>query len=269
MVTKVTRSALPVYQSTTELAGEGNVFNNDVAFLTEVGKTGTYRYDSTSNLTADDYAVVKTGPGQWLRENYPAIDRDESINGAWEFTDRVLAKDGGSGGLGFINHSNTYIRLTAPLEVSTLRFDVDSNEVLTMTTSSITAEKQIKAESDLTFDAHGFNDLPIGTRRPPHITMSGNGAIVANSEQTVIEYTGTASSPPHSLTTSGVGGEGKWVIVMNTSSNALTISEGSGTMKWVSEAGIQTGDRTLAVGGVITIYYKGSTGRLVYGGGIS
>ena len=269
MVTKVTRSALPVYQYTTELDGEGSVFNNDVAFLTEVGKTGTYRYDSTSNLTADDYAVVGTGPGQWLRENYASATRDEEITGAWEFTDKITLKKGSAGGLNFEGYPNSDISFRDGGSNPRINFGVNNVDVFYISETTLQAEKQIKAEGDLTFDAFGYSDLPIGTRRPPHLTMAGNGAVVANNEQTVIEYTGSAASPPHSLTTAGVGGEGKWVIVMNTSSNALTISEGAGTLTWVSELGVVTGDRTLAVGGVCTLYYKAVSDILMYGGGIS
>jgi hypothetical protein len=268
---KIRRDSIPSFRTLTELRDEPKsvLEDDDFAILTASGLVGLYRYDSTSNESDDGYAYVGTGPGQWIRDGYADKSRDEEVSGSWEFTDKITLKSGSGGGLNFAGYPTSDITFLDGFSNPRINFDVNNSTSLYVSETRIQALEIVRAKDDLTFDAHGASDLPIGTRNPQPTTVSTTHTLVTDDEETALIFNGSTSGT-YSLTVDSAAVAGRWVVVANISDGNVSLTEGTATLTWLNGGGsLITGDRTLGIGGIATLYFTATGAALVYGGGIS
>ncbi len=110
---------------------------------------------------------------------------------------------------------------------------------------------------------------PVGYRGMPSRTTSGNDSTAATDNGRAVTYTGTGG---HTFTVdSDFGTAANIMVLINAGSASLAIAESlSGTMTWFNGGGsTSTGSRTLAVGGVATVWMLDANNAYVWGLGLS
>lgn len=113
-----------------------------------------------------------------------------------------------------------------------------------------------------------YGGLEVGYRNLIHRSISGSDSTAASDRGRAIQYTGTGG---HTLTFDGDLGANHIVVVMNMGNGNLTIAESlGGVLSWMNGSGtISSGSRTLAVGGVATVWYQDASNTFIWGTGIS
>lgn len=112
------------------------------------------------------------------------------------------------------------------------------------------------------------NGNEVGLRRTPFQQKTANYVLAASDVATLIEA-GTGCS---SITfNNSIFAAGDTITIVNNSAAAISIVQGSGvTLSWAAGAGsFSTGSRTLAIGGVATIYVKSAALPFIWGTGLS
>lgn len=111
---------------------------------------------------------------------------------------------------------------------------------------------------------YGGNE--VGFRGLPGRTFATSSNTAASDNGSVVIFTGAGGQTftgDTDLVSAGV------CQIWNIGSASLTVAV-SGTLSWLNGGGsIPTGSRTLAIGGVVTIYHNGSGNYFVYGTGLS
>lgn len=113
-----------------------------------------------------------------------------------------------------------------------------------------------------------YGGVEVGFRGLPAAASAGTYAFAATDRGFLIEYVGPGGSTFN--INNGVFSGSEVITVTNAGSGNLTISGTIGTLSWFNGSGtISTGGRTLAVGGVATVYLRSSTAAYIWGTGIS
>lgn len=98
-------------------------------------------------------------------------------------------------------------------------------------------------------------------------TFSGNTSAGTTDRGGIFRYTGSGGNTltfPNTVATNGI------MSVVNEGTGTLTLAGSSVTLSWFNGSGtISTGSRTLAVGGVATVWYISSSAAYVWGTGIT
>ncbi len=133
-------------------------------------------------------------------------------------------------------------------------------------------------ETDTGFYLSAANDIamslggtgyPVGFRGMPQRSASGSSNTAATDNGRAVIYTGSGG---HTFTVdSDFGTADNLMVIINAGSASLAIAESlSGTMSWFNGGGsLSTGSRTLAVGGVATVYMQSATAAYIWGIGIT
>ncbi len=115
----------------------------------------------------------------------------------------------------------------------------------------------------------GGTGYPVGYRGMPSRTTSGNDSTAATDNGRAVTYTGTGG---HTFTVdSDFGTASNIMVLINAGSASLAVAESlSGTLSWFGGAGsVSTGSRTLAAGGVATIWMLDANNAYIWGIGVS
>ncbi len=125
------------------------------------------------------------------------------------------------------------------------------------------------AASDDIWMSLGGTGYPVGYRGMPSRTTSGNDSTAATDNGRSVTYTGAGG---HTFTIdSDFGTASNIMVLINSGSASLAIAESlSGTLSWFNGSGsISTGARTLAVGGVATIWMLDANNAYIWGVGLT
>lgn len=110
-----------------------------------------------------------------------------------------------------------------------------------------------------------INGSPAGYNLLDVASLSGSDATFGTSNE-YIYYNGTGGDTVTVDNNLPIGG---CVILSNTGTGTLTISAGADTLNWFTGAGVTTGNRTLAIGGMVTIVRRDASNIDISGGGLS
>lgn len=112
----------------------------------------------------------------------------------------------------------------------------------------------------------GGNYQPIGFNIMPPFTEVGAFSLTRANASGNIEYTGAGAQNATITTDANLVDGTTWSIV-NNGSGDLTITPTTGTLRWPDGSTLQTGNRTLGVGGVATVTKFGTNEYRVWGNG--
>jgi hypothetical protein len=209
--------------------------------------------------------------GGWQRafqtmSNYPAsILADWNTWGAFAFRPGNATTT-----LGLEFQSRNFTGVSSPT-LGTMELSVDDSttegrlNLLTLDASS--SDNRIDVEGDVVFDAHGDTNLRIGTRRPPFWISSADYTTTDADEENVIKFDGSIA---RTLTVATASVINRWIVILNATGLPMDIEEGTGlTLSAYTAGGAPlTGDRTLAAGGAMTVYWDSTSTAIVYGTGV-
>lgn len=114
-----------------------------------------------------------------------------------------------------------------------------------------------------------YGGIEVGYRGMPRRDISGDGNTAASDNGCVVVYTGTGG---HTFTVDSDFGVAFYIMnVINSGTGTLTLAETlAGSMFWFNATGAPaTGSRTLAIGGVATLYMSSAASVWVWGSGLS
>lgn len=120
---------------------------------------------------------------------------------------------------------------------------------------------------DLTFTVG--SSFSAGYRGMPSRTITTSDSTAATDNGRSILFTGAGSQT--FTVDSDFGAAGNICVVLNGGTGALSVAESlSGTMTWLNGSGtLATGTRTLAIGGIATIWMVDATNAYIWGTGLS
>lgn len=115
----------------------------------------------------------------------------------------------------------------------------------------------------------GGTGYPIGYRGMPSRTITTSDSTAATDNGRTVLFTGAGSQT--FTVDSDFGTASNIMVILNGGTGSLAIAESlSGTMTWLNGGGsLSTGSRTLAIGGIATIWMVDATNAYIWGSGIS
>lgn len=111
-----------------------------------------------------------------------------------------------------------------------------------------------------------YGGVEVGYRGMPARTFSGNDSTVAADNGTMVVYTGAGG---HTFTADTDLAANGVLVLRNAGTGNLTLA-GSSAISWYNGSGaVPVGSRTLAIGGVVSLWHAGGGSYTVWGAGLS
>lgn len=289
---RIRRDFIPAYRTLDFMVDDltnnrSDLEENDYCVYTYGPQTGLFYYIPIQGVPAEGWDNEKSPitaatvlnrigepgvAGCWQRafqtmSNYPAsILADWNTWGAFAFRPGDATTT-----LGLEFQSRFYTGISSPT-LGTMELSVDDSStearlnLLTLDASS--SDNRIDVEGDVVFDAHGDTNLRIGTRRPPFWISSADYTTTDADEENVIKFDGSIA---RTLTVATASILHRWIVILNATGLPMDIEEGTGlTLSAYTAGGAPlTGDRSLAAGGAMTVYWDSTSTAIVYGTGLN
>ena len=286
---RIRRDFIPAYRSLDTMVDDlddnrADILENDYCVLSLGSNTSLFYFRNSlvpsegwDNEQPADPANIynRIGvPNQancWQRAFQTMTNYPESILADWTTWGKFSFRPGdATTTLGLQFSSRMFTGLSSPT-VGTMELSVDDSttegRLNLLTLDASTSDNRIDVEGDVVFDAHGDTNLRIGTRRPPFWISSADYTTTDADEENVIKFDGSIA---RTLTVATASVINRWIVILNATGLPMDIEEGTGlTLSAYTAGGAPlTGDRTLAAGGAMTVYWDSTSTAIVYGTGV-